>query len=61
MITAKQNNSLQQLYTYKNYSFNANLLIRDNGVAQTMVVLTIKEMSYLVIGIFDDLGGPLLD
>ena len=28
-MTAKQNDKLQQLYIYKNYSFNANLLIRD--------------------------------
>ena len=35
MITAKQNNRLQQLYVYKNYSFNANLRIHD----------TIQEMT----------------
>ena len=29
---AKENNKLQELYMYKNYSFNANLLIRDNWI-----------------------------
>ena len=30
------------------------------GVSQMVVVLTIKEMSYLVVGLFDDLVSPLL-
>ena len=34
-------------------------MVKINGVAQTVVVLTIKEMSYLVVGLFDDLMGPL--
>ena len=32
----------------------------NDGGAQMVVVLTIKEMSYLVIGLFDDLVGSLL-
>ena len=30
-----------------------------DGVAQMVVVLTIKEMSCLVVSLFDDLVGPL--
>ena len=31
----------------------------NDGGAQMVVVLTIKEMSYLVIGLFENLVGPL--
>ena len=36
-------------------------MVKIYGVTQTVVVLTIKEMSYLLIvsGLFDDLVGPL--
>ena len=30
------------------------------GVALLVIVLVIKEMSYFVVGMFDDLVGPLL-
>ena len=30
------------------------------GVSQMAVFLTIKEMRYLAVGLFDDLVGPLL-
>ena len=33
--------------------------MKIDGVAQIMVVLTIKGMSYLVVGLFDDLVFPL--
>ena len=32
---------------------------RIDGVAQIVVVLTHKQMSCLVVGVFDDLVGPL--
>ena len=30
------------------------------SVAQMVVILAIKEMSYLVVGLFDDLSAPFL-
>ena len=35
-------------------------MVKIVGVSQMAVVLTIKEISYLVVGLFDDLVGPLL-
>ena len=35
-------------------------MVKIDGVVQMVVVLTIKEMIYLVVGLFDDLVGPLL-
>ena len=35
-------------------------MVKIDGVAQIVVVLAIKEMSCLVVGMFDDLVGPLL-
>ena len=34
-------------------------IFKIDGVAQMVVVLTIKETSYLMLGLFDDLVGPL--
>ena len=34
-------------------------LLRNDGSAQMVVVLTIKKMSYLLLGLFDGLVGPL--
>ena len=34
-------------------------MVKIDGTAQMVVVLTDKEMSYLVVGLFDDLVGPL--
>ena len=34
-------------------------MIKIDGVAQMLVVLTIKKKSYLVVGPFDILVGPL--
>ena len=34
-------------------------MVKIDGVVQMVVVLKIKEMSYLVVGIFHDLVGPL--
>ena len=34
-------------------------MVKIDGVAQMVVVLTHKEMSSLVVGMFDDLVGPL--
>ena len=33
-------------------------IINDGG-AQMIIILTIKEMSYVVVSLFDDLVGPL--
>ena len=33
---------------------------RSCGVSQMMVVLNHKEMSYVVVGLFDNLVAPLL-
>ena len=33
--------------------------LKIDGVAQMVVALTIKEMSYLEVGLFDDLVAPL--
>ena len=35
-------------------------IVKINGVAQMVVVLTHKEMSCLVVGMFHDLVSPLL-
>ena len=35
-------------------------MVKIDGVAQMVVVLTHKEMSCLVVGMFDDLVGLLL-
>ena len=35
-------------------------IVKIDDVAQMVVVLTTKEMSYLVVGLFDDLVGLLL-
>ena len=35
-------------------------MIKNDGVSKMMVILTIKKMSDLVVGLFDDLVGPLL-
>ena len=35
-------------------------MVKIVGVSQMVVVLTIKEMNYLVVGLFDDLVAPLL-
>ena len=35
-------------------------MVKIDGVTQVVVILTIKEMSYLLVGIFDDLVAPLL-
>ena len=35
-------------------------MVKIVGVPQMGVVLTIKEMNYLVVGLFDDLVTPLL-
>ena len=34
--------------------------VKIDGVTEMVVVLTHKKMSYLVIGLYDDLVGPLL-
>ena len=34
-------------------------IVKIDGSAQIMVVLTIKEIRYAVLGPFDDLVGPL--
>ena len=34
-------------------------MVKIDGVAQMVVVLTIKDLNHLVIGMFDDLVGPL--
>ena len=34
-------------------------MVKIKGVAQMVVVLTHKKMSYLVVGLFDNLVGPL--
>ena len=34
-------------------------MVKIDGVAQTVVVLTIKEASYLVLGLFDNLVSHL--
>ena len=34
-------------------------MVKNDGVVQMMVVLTIKEMSYLMVGLLDDLVGSL--
>ena len=34
-------------------------IVKIDGVAQMVVVLTHKEMSYLVVSMFEDLVGPL--
>ena len=34
-------------------------MVKIVGVSQMVVVLTIKEMNYLVVGLFDDFVGPL--
>ena len=33
--------------------------MKNDSVAEVVIVLTHKEMSYLVVGMFDDLVGPL--
>ena len=35
-------------------------MVRIIGVSQMVVALTIKEMNYLVVGLFDDLVATLL-
>ena len=35
-------------------------MVKIDVVAQLVIVLTIKEMNYLVVGIFYDLVAPLL-
>ena len=35
-------------------------MVKIVGVSQMMVVLTIKEMNYLVVCLFDNLVAPLL-
>ena len=35
-------------------------MVKIDGVAQMVVVLTHKEMNCLVVGMFDNLVGPLL-
>ena len=35
-------------------------MFKIDGVAQMVVVLTIKEMHYLVVSLFDNLVTPLL-
>ena len=35
-------------------------MVEIDGVAQMVVVLTHKELSYLLVGLFDDLVAPLL-
>ena len=35
-------------------------MFKIDGVTQMVVVLTIKEMNYLVVGLFDDLVTPFL-
>ena len=34
-------------------------IVKKGGGAQMVIVLTTKEMIYLVVGVFDDLVGPL--
>ena len=35
-------------------------MVKIVGVSQVVVVLTIKEMNYLVVSLFDNLVAPLL-
>ena len=37
-----------------------NLVLQKHGGTQVLVILTIKKMSYLVVGLLHDLVGPLL-
>ena len=34
-------------------------MVKIDDIAQMVVILIIKEMSYLLEGIFDDLVGPI--
>ena len=33
-------------------------MIKNNGIAQMVAVLTQREINYLVVGLLDDLVGP---
>ena len=33
--------------------------MKNGGGAQMVIILTTKEMIYLVVGVFDELVGPL--
>ena len=46
--------------TYRSVRKRVQNVVQIDGVAQMVVGLTIKEKSYLVVGLFDDLVAPLL-